>query len=66
MGSRIRSIIKKEFIQIRRDRRMFGLVLMMPVVELFIFGYVVANDVDGNDFRLAPTVPGRTDRHEFE
>jgi ABC-2 type transport system permease protein len=44
--SRIFHIVRKEIIQIRRDRRMFGLVLMMPVVELFIFGYVVATDVD--------------------
>jgi len=30
----------------RRDRRMFGLVLMMPLLELMIFGYVVATDID--------------------
>lgn len=44
--ARIGQIVLKEIIQIRRDRRMFGLVLMMPVVELFIFGYVVATDID--------------------
>lgn len=49
---RILEIIRKEIIQIRRDRRMFGLVLMMPVVELFIFGYVVANDVDNIDLAV--------------
>src|SRR4030095_13753099 len=42
----IRHIVWKEFVQMRRDRRMFGLVLMMPVLELLIFGYVVATDVD--------------------
>jgi ABC-2 type transport system permease protein len=42
---RIVEIVRKELIQMRRDRRMFGLVLMMPVIELFIFGYVVATDV---------------------
>ena len=36
----------KEVVQIRRDRRMFGIVLLMPVLELFIFGYVVATEVD--------------------
>jgi len=44
--SRVFHIVRKEIIQIRRDRRMFGLVLMMPVLELFIFGYVVATDID--------------------
>jgi ABC-2 type transport system permease protein len=43
---RIWQIVRKEVIQIRRDRRMFGLVLMMPVMELLIFGYVVATDID--------------------
>jgi ABC-2 type transport system permease protein len=32
-------------LQILRDKRMFGIVLMMPVLELFIFGYVVATDI---------------------
>lgn len=49
---RILEIVRKEIIQIRRDRRMFGLVLMMPVIELFIFGYVVANDVDNIDLAV--------------
>ena len=44
--SRILHIVWKEVVQIRRDRRMFGLVMMMPLLELCIFGYVVATDVD--------------------
>ena len=44
--SRILHIVWKELIQIRRDRRMFILVMMMPLMELLIFGYVVATDVD--------------------
>jgi ABC-2 type transport system permease protein len=50
--ARIFQIVWKEVIQIRRDRRMFGLVLMMPVIELFIFGYVVATDVDNIDLAV--------------
>ena len=49
--ARIFQVIWKEVIQIRRDKRMFGIVLMMPVLELFIFGYVVATVVD--DIALA-------------
>ena len=43
---RIAQIVWKEIIHFRRDRRMFGLILLMPVLELFIFGYVVATDID--------------------
>ncbi|MCX8070949.1 MAG: ABC transporter permease [Candidatus Binatia bacterium] len=49
--SRIAHVVWKEFIQLSRDRRMFGLVLLMPVIELFIFGYVVATDI--TDIALA-------------
>jgi drug efflux transport system permease protein len=49
---RIAQIVRKEIIQIRRDRRMFGLVLLMPVIELFIFGYVVATDIDNIDMAV--------------
>ncbi len=43
---RIVEVVWKEVLQIRRDKRMFGIVLLMPVLELFIFGYVVATEVD--------------------
>jgi ABC-2 type transport system permease protein len=49
--ARIFQIVWKEVVQIRRDKRMFGIVLLMPVLELFIFGYVVATEV--NDVALA-------------
>ncbi len=50
--ARIAQIVRKEVIQIRRDRRMFGLMLLMPVLELFIFGYVVATDIDNIDLAV--------------
>jgi len=43
--SRIWHIVWKERIQITRDRRMFGMILIMPIMEMIIFGYVVANDI---------------------
>lgn len=49
---RIAHIVRKEVIQLRRDRRMFGLVLMMPVLELFIFGYVASTDIDNIDLAV--------------
>jgi len=43
--SRIAHVVWKEFIQLVRDRRMFIMILIMPIMELFIFGYVVATDL---------------------
>jgi len=33
---RLLKIIKKEFIQLGRDRRLLPMVLMMPIIQLFI------------------------------
>ncbi len=43
--SRLVHIIKKEFIQLMRDRRLIGLVLVAPVIQLVIFGYVASLDL---------------------
>jgi len=42
---RLLKIIKKEFIQLGRDRRLLPMVLMMPIIQLFMFGYVVSTDI---------------------
>lgn len=42
---RIRSMLIKEFIQIRRDRRMFGLLIIAPLLQLFIIGSAANTDV---------------------
>ena len=42
---RIRLLIWKEFTQLRRDPLLIRLLLMMPVLQLILFGYVVAVDV---------------------
>ena len=50
--SRILHVVWKEVVQISRDRRMFGMILFMPVLELFIFGYVVATDITDIDLAV--------------
>src|SRR5258708_19457855 len=50
--SRIFHVVWKEVIQISRDQRMFGLILLMPLMELFIFGYVVATDITDIDLAV--------------
>lgn len=44
--TRFWAILKKEFIQIRRDKASLGMAVVMPVLMLFLFGYVVNTDVE--------------------
>ena len=44
-NSRLRSLIRKEFIQITRDARTLILVMVIPVMQLFLLGYAATNDV---------------------
>src|SRR5512139_1487816 len=45
MNSRLISIIRKEFIQLFRDKRLLALILILPLVQLFLLGYAATNDV---------------------
>lgn len=41
----ILNFIKKEFLQFRRDKRMFGIILIAPVLQLVFLGYAATLDV---------------------
>jgi ABC-2 type transport system permease protein len=43
---RILSIIRKEFFQIKRDKRTIAIIIMMPIMELLLFGYAASTSVD--------------------
>lgn len=45
MNHRLRSIIRKEFIQIFRDKRTLAIILIIPVMQLFLLGYAATNDI---------------------
>ena len=45
MGSRVTSMIRKEFIQISRDRRTLAMIVAIPLIWLVAFGYAVTFDV---------------------
>jgi len=45
MNSRLLSLIRKEFIQIRRDPRTLILILVIPIMQLFLLGYAATTDV---------------------
>lgn len=47
---RIKHIIRKEFIQVFRDKRSRALVFLPPLIQLIIFGYAVNMDI--SDIRL--------------
>ena len=42
---RIRLLMWKEFLQLRRDPLLLRLLFLMPILQLILFGYVVAADV---------------------
>ena len=45
MNSRLASIIRKEFIQITRDKRTLVIILIIPIMQLFLLGYSATSDV---------------------
>jgi len=45
MIERIKHMLIKEFIQIFRDSRMKGVIFLMPIIQLLVFGYAVTTDV---------------------
>jgi len=42
---RIRELVRKEFIQLFRDRRNRPILIIAPLIQLLIFGYVVTTDI---------------------
>lgn len=45
MRMRLLAIIRKEFIQIRRDVRTLAMIIVMPMMQLFLLGYAATTDV---------------------
>jgi ABC-2 type transport system permease protein len=45
MTSRLTAIIRKEFIQLFRDKRMLALIILVPLVQMVLLSYVFSNDV---------------------
>ncbi len=43
--NRILAVLKKEMLQIRRDRMTLGIVLMIPLIQLLLFGYAIQTEV---------------------
>ena len=43
--SRLGAIIKKEALQLRRDRLTFGMVFGLPIIQILLFGFAINTDV---------------------
>jgi len=41
---RVLAVLIKEFTQLRRDRLSYAMILVMPIVQLLLFGYAINND----------------------
>ena len=55
---RLRELVRKEFIQLFRDKKNRPLLIIAPFVQLLVFGYVVTTDV--RDIRVAVFDQART------
>ncbi|HQS10938.1 MAG TPA: ABC transporter permease, partial [Xanthobacteraceae bacterium] len=38
---RVSAMVRKEFIQLRRDRVTFATMIMIPLLQLVLFGYAI-------------------------
>lgn len=54
---RVRHLARKEFLELRQDPRLFGIVLLAPLLQLTLLGYAATTDV-----RDVPTVVVDQDR----
>ena len=45
MKTRLISIIRKEFIQLFRDKRLLALIMILPLVQMILLGYAFNNDI---------------------
>lgn len=54
------SIVLKEFLQLRRDRLTFGMIVGIPLIQLTLFGYAINTDP-----RHLPTAVIMADHSEF-
>ena len=44
-ASRVLHLIRKELIELRADPRLFGIVILAPIIQLTVLGYAATTDV---------------------
>jgi ABC-2 type transport system permease protein len=43
--NRLMHVVRKEFLELRQDPRLFGIVIMAPIIQLTMLGYAATTDV---------------------
>jgi ABC-2 type transport system permease protein len=43
--SRLMHVVRKEFLELRQDPRLFGIVILAPIIQLTMLGYAATTDV---------------------
>lgn len=59
-------IVRKEFLQFKRDPRMFAIILVAPVVQLILLGYAATLDVDSVRTTIFDQDKSQTSRNLIE
>lgn len=59
-------IVRKEFLQFKRDPRMFAIILVAPVVQLILLGYAATLDVDSVRTMIFDQDKSQTSRNLIE
>jgi ABC-2 type transport system permease protein len=57
--SRLLAIMRKEVLQLRRDKLTFGMIVGLPIMQILLFGYAINTDVRG----LATAVADQSNTH---
>lgn len=60
------AFVRKETLHILRDRRTMLIVLLMPVVQLILFGFAISTEVDNLDLAVAAPHPSERIRQQVE
>ncbi len=42
---RVKCVIRKELLQLKRDKQMLGPIFVAPIVQLIVFGYAITSDI---------------------
>ncbi len=59
-------LIRKEFLQVRRDKAMLGIIFVIPLIQLFVLGYAITTDVTNINLAVVDQDHSRESRDLME
>ena len=63
---RVREMVRKEFIQLFRDRKNRPLLIIAPLLQLTVFGYVVTTNIQACSGGALRSIPHRGKQAPFD